>query len=374
MTNSSNQNLISTYLKKVYETFKLRSYPPGKPIYLVLGNESADMDSIASALTYSYANQNQGFHIPMINILKSELYLRPHVEDVFQELKIDSERILYKDNIPALRSLAYQQKLRLILVDHNKLAPTQEFFSPYVETVIDHHKEEEDFSYHSVYPNLKNKQIKAVGSNSSLIAESILKSDPSHMTFHMTSEIAFLLQCAILLDTKNFQKDNVQALDYAMAKKLTELSRENQEALYQRLTDLQNNINHFSASEMLKLDFKTYRANDLLYGIARVKRDFDKVADRKTWENAFKELIAERNIHLLSALVSIKVEKKDFWVVHANKASLHEAVKGHKELGKCICGSLSNECLSFFSLEDGISRKSAQPCIQKYLSEIGNSH
>ncbi|MCE2983346.1 MAG: hypothetical protein LW832_07255 [Parachlamydia sp.] len=74
------------------------------------------------------------------------------------------------------------------------------------------------------------------------------------------------------------------------------------------------------------------------------------------------------SIDLLSIL--IKAEKKDFWVVHAKKAMLHEALKKHQVLGERIYHPLSNDCLTFFTLNEGISRKIAQPFIQKQLSEI----
>ncbi|MCE2982162.1 MAG: hypothetical protein LW832_01225 [Parachlamydia sp.] len=112
---------ISEYLKKVYETFIHRSYSSNELIYLVMGNESADMDSIVSALTYSYANHKNDLWIPLINIFQSELYLRKHVMHTFKTLNIDPNRILYKEHMAALESLSLKRRLRVVMVDHNKL-------------------------------------------------------------------------------------------------------------------------------------------------------------------------------------------------------------------------------------------------------------
>ena len=152
---------ISSYLKRTYlEMIKIKEIAPKEILHIVLGNQSGDMDSIASAIAFSYANRSRGFYIPVINIPKEDLALRGDVLHVFKTLHIDPNFLFYKEDLNFLLSLAKQGYLRVTLVDHNRLSPDQESFKDYIEKIIDHHKEENNF-----YPLMKeeDKMILKIG-------------------------------------------------------------------------------------------------------------------------------------------------------------------------------------------------------------------
>ena len=135
--------------------------------HIILGNQSADLDSIASTIALSIS-LGQAF-APVINVLKKDLYLRKDVLFLFKRLAIDLKHLYFLSDLPQFLSEAKLGKLRLILVDHNNLAYDQKEWAPFVDEIIDHHHDEQVH-----YPQLKSKTLAHVGSTATLVAE-ILK-------------------------------------------------------------------------------------------------------------------------------------------------------------------------------------------------------
>lgn len=213
---TSSDATVADYLQQTHVQMSL---PITEMVHVVLGNQSADMDSIVSSIAFASANRELGLFVPLINIQHSELPLRRDVMHLFEMLQIDSSTLLYKEDLPLLQKLAEQECLRVTLVDHNQLAPNQEFLKKYVERIFDHRPDAND-----AYPLLIEKRIMPTKSNATLIAENLQQCSP---------EEALLLLSAILLDTKNL--NNVTEKDMAMAERLKELAGVNVDALYATL-------------------------------------------------------------------------------------------------------------------------------------------
>jgi len=94
-----------------------------------------------------------------------------------------------------LEKLNKSSRLKFVLVDHNRLAVSQEKYEESVIEIVDHHKDE------SRCKNAKNdkRNIEMVGSCATLVAEKLLKGAPSLVT----KIEARVLLAPILLDTVN---------------------------------------------------------------------------------------------------------------------------------------------------------------------------
>lgn len=98
-------------------------------------------------------------------------------------------------------SSAVASKVSVVLVDHNLLAPQQQFLLPYVSAVLDHHKDE------GLFLDASPRVITVVGSCASLVAVEIARSRPELFVAPDTKDpqgvLGRLLASAILLDTDN---------------------------------------------------------------------------------------------------------------------------------------------------------------------------
>eukprot|EP00271_Cylindrocystis_brebissonii_P010667 TRINITY_DN26949_c0_g1_i1.p1 TRINITY_DN26949_c0_g1~~TRINITY_DN26949_c0_g1_i1.p1 ORF type:complete len:549 (-),score=85.06 TRINITY_DN26949_c0_g1_i1:808-2454(-) len=171
------------------------------PFRIVLGNEAADLDSIASAISYAFLldqmPQDVPFcAIPVIAIPRQDLHLRTDVSWLLPDIGIDVNLLLFADEID-FPDLFKQNRLHLVLVDHNALSrPTKEQdLQNVIVEIIDHHKPE------GLYPWVTKTTIASVGSCSTLVAEKISEGHPE-----LFGNVALcrLLLGAIVTDTANF--------------------------------------------------------------------------------------------------------------------------------------------------------------------------
>ncbi|RPB26979.1 DHH phosphoesterase [Terfezia boudieri ATCC MYA-4762] len=124
-----------------------------KPLSLVTGNESADLDSFASSLLYAYLSSpgptqsQQSTILPILPIPRADLNLRPEFIYLLSELRIPKQDLIFIDDIPTPiltgAGGSASAKNEVVLVDHNTLQ--EKIFPPtktVVKGVIDHHKDE----------------------------------------------------------------------------------------------------------------------------------------------------------------------------------------------------------------------------------------
>lgn len=361
----SPQNSISNYLANIHaEIIALRKSEklPTKTLHIVLGNQSADMDSIVSAITFAYANAEKGCYIPIINIPRDELLLREDVLHVFEILKIDSHSLLYQEDLSFLQKLAKQGCVLVTLVDHNRLAPDQEIFAEYVERIIDHHKEEKIH-----YPLMKEseKLIATTGSNSTLIAEQVLLNSDS-----CSPQTACLLLSAILLDTRNLNNKGVTSeKDIAIASVLKEKAEEYySNAFYDDLIKMRNSVEHLTPDLLLKKDYKLYKEGKFHYGIASIPEGVSWIPEnRAQWKEAFVQSLERQQIHLLSALAHDRNNR--IYIVYMPSLRLQESFLVHIQQIAILSDELilklhfPEEGLFFFVLKKPLSRKQLQPLL-----------
>lgn len=114
---------------------------------VVIGNEAADLDSMASAVAYAYFLKSKGLAenpVPVINIPLNDFKLRTEAVFLFNEAGIDPENLISVDDVD-LDALFESGNLNLILTDHNKIGAHQEKYKDAVIEILDHHADDGDY-------------------------------------------------------------------------------------------------------------------------------------------------------------------------------------------------------------------------------------
>lgn len=257
-------NQLSTCRAKFDESLQqhllfLRS---AKPAHIVLGNESADFDSIASALVYSYLCGTSQPTLPVINARREDLVLRRDVCNALSFVNIPESSLHLIDD-PTTIELLSKDDVSITLVDHNSLAPHQTSLSSRVESIIDHHVDEE------LFPNANPRRIQPVGSCATLIANCFnLKK--------ITPSAAFLLLSSILLDCQNLDKNAAKAtaLDEETASQMCEIAgladTSHRGLLYNSLVQSRRDLSGFTARDLLRKDTKFIASGEISIAMSSV--------------------------------------------------------------------------------------------------------
>ena len=245
------------------------NFPNKNKIHVVLGNEAADIDSIASSIIYAYFRETinpkkEEIFIPVINIPKDDLRLRREAIYLFSLTGIKPENLIFIDQIN-LKDLAEQKKLKLILVDHNRISYKQEFLYDQIEEVIDHHTDEK------THINII-KTIDKSGSTATLVGEKIMQD----AQFVLDKESAVILSGAILIDTSNLsyksgkttEKDG-RILNYLISKYKIDSNE-----LYTNLSMEKRNLADLSSRDILRKDYKEWIMGKKKTGFSSVNIPF----------------------------------------------------------------------------------------------------
>ncbi len=234
-----------------------------KIIHVVMGNEAADLDSMVSSIVYAYLKgktdqENDKIYIPLINIPLEDFKLRTEAVYLFMEAGIDSKNLFFIDEIN-IKEIFDKGKLKITLVDHNKLSSAQEYLSPCIEEIIDHHKDE------NAYNRVK-KQIEPVGSCATLIAEKIIADNSSLID----KKIAMLLAGTIILDTVNLGKEagrttdkDINTVNYLISNFAIDRNK-----LFDKLQFEKFNTAPLSTYDILRKDYKEWIMNNKKTGFS----------------------------------------------------------------------------------------------------------
>ncbi|MCJ1250920.1 Exopolyphosphatase [Trapelia coarctata] len=114
---------------------------------LVIGNESADLDSLTSSLLYAYIRSSRPppactLYIPLLHIPSSDLPLRPEFTALCSQANISPAHLITLDDIPP-PSILPSERTRWVLVDHNRFqGGLGDVYKTRVVGVVDHHDDE----------------------------------------------------------------------------------------------------------------------------------------------------------------------------------------------------------------------------------------
>ncbi|TGJ83763.1 hypothetical protein E0Z10_g5001 [Xylaria hypoxylon] len=251
--------------------------PPSKrtrPLTFVVGNESADLDSLCSALllayfhTYAPPKKRDGslavstLHIPVCHLQRADLALRPEKDST------GTESIRPEDT-------------HWLLVDHNAMTGTlANKFASRVFGCVDHHADED------VIPrDTEVRVIDKSGSCMSLVLErcadtweALGTGDGSAGAEIIDAQLARLALAPILIDTANLGDKNKTTAHDERAVALAESKMEGQgydrDVFFNRLSELKEDIADMSLRDVFRKDYKEWRVRGLNLGTSSVPRGF----------------------------------------------------------------------------------------------------
>ncbi len=344
-------------------------------LHVVMGNEAADLDSMASAVVYAWykaerAGQGADACVPFVPIPREDFKLRTEALYLFEAVGLSPDDLLFSGDLD-LQALQSGGRLALTLVDHNKLGPAFAGLEGAVEEIVDHHQDEK------LYPGAASRTIEGVGSCATLVAEKVLKAIPELLD----AGCARLLLGTILLDTVNLDEKagRVTPKDREMADRLIVRSGAAQKELFDRLQFEKFNVAALDTRDLLRKDYKDYSAGSVRYGMSSVLLSVADWAKKDPGlTDGLAKYCAERGLSLLFAMNAYTdPDFKRELVVYAVKPELRKLVVDFlvsRDLdlaplkGKAPAAS---ENAAFFSQGNGsYSRKKLQPLLQEFLAGV----
>jgi inorganic pyrophosphatase/exopolyphosphatase len=183
---------------------------PGTKLYVVMGNEAADLDSIACAIALATSLDRDGVAaeanervIPLIAIPRDDFSLRADAAWLLRDLGVDVSSLVFLDDLDVAAPPSGVEIAGLTLVDHNALSPrlaasAAAALASKTVLVIDHHDDEKK------YPDTAFVTIEPTGSCATLVFERIAKTRScARDVLCAGGPIATMLFAAVLIDTQN---------------------------------------------------------------------------------------------------------------------------------------------------------------------------
>ncbi|KAG2375331.1 hypothetical protein C9374_009954 [Naegleria lovaniensis] len=282
-----------------------------------IGNQASDLDSIISSITYSYAlsKKNNVKTLPILNIPQDEYNLRTDATWFLEKFGVGADDLIFYHQNPTLtrilEKLTQENTLRVILTDHNKLAPEQEdFLGKFVFEIIDHHADEKHYSS-TVTP--ENRTIELIGSTCTLIAEKM-----TDEFLNKEREFCEALLGTILLDTVNLDPKfkKVTPKDETQANRLANIisfSKKDQDELFEKLFFERFNVSKLSSHDLLRSDYKEWKMGSKIVGVATAKRSLDEWFEKDPdLVQSFKEFLENRKLDILYVMCAYTDKDNQF--------------------------------------------------------------
>ena len=358
---------LNEFLKSAREGFNTDNVTT-----VVMGNEAADLDSMASALTYAYLLKEKGLAenpLPLINIPLGDFKLRTEAAFLFKEAGVDAGNLISVEDID-LDALYAKGNLKLVLTDHNKLGAHQEKFKDSLVSILDHHADDGE------YPKGIETDIRPVGSACTLVSEKYF----SQASDLLNGSIGTLLLGTILLDTVNLDPEagRVKAEDEKAALALIGKLGLNRKELFDKLQYEKFNVSSLGSYDLLRKDYKEWKLGAVMCGIGSVllpvgdwlKKDADIVG-------AFEKYRKERNLDVLLSMNAFT--QPGFTrnlVVYVPDEKLRSDLVGFLEASDLglekidVSGVKDGALLDAYNQKNlGISRKKLQPLLKDFYEK-----
>lgn len=343
----------------------------GSAVVCVVGNEAADLDSIASAVMYAYfrevteESRENAVYVPLINIPRADFKLRTEAVYLVKESGITPEELLFTEDLD-ITGLHRDGRLTLILVDHNRPTGSLVDCRNLVKGIIDHHADE------GLYTDVPVRTIEPVGSAATLVAREILRVAPESLDEGGTT----LLLGTILLDTVNLDSaaGRVTPEDQEIARTLLDRSDTDQQKLFDALQREKFNVSALDSADLLRKDYKSWTMSGLRVGISSVLLSVeDWLKKDSRLSNALDRYLRSEKLDLLLAMNAYtNPEFTRELVVYAPDSALRKRVIAfleNSDLGvQRISSKKVDEATVLYAQANvAISRKKLQPLLAAFL-------
>ena len=289
----------------------LKSTPvTASTVKIVCGNESADLDSVASAISYAYLSYihddtNPQPIIPVINIPREDLKLRRDIVHVLRDVNVSEDLLFFLEDVKQWNDA--KKSIETILVDHNEVVNEAKKYVTKVIGIIDHHKDM------GLYLDSSPRIVQVCGSCSSLVFKYFMESvfGPE---FKPSPDVVQLCLAAGLVDTTNFTH-RVEEPDLHCKELYTTLIPDVGMQTYTKtIKNAKNDISGFTARDLLRKDYKQFEflnANNvhggkLVMGISSIVKPMEWLYEEFNGLEKFKAICVkyreEKNIYILTII------------------------------------------------------------------------
>ncbi|KNG51826.1 hypothetical protein TW65_01018 [Stemphylium lycopersici] len=321
-------------------------------ITFVIGNESADLDSMSCSILYAYIrsmsppkNAFSPVYVPITNIPAADIQLRPEYLAVFRHANIESKHLITLDDLPALsdtRCKLAPENTKWILVDHNALqGQLGKIYADRVLGVIDHHDDEGKVPADT---GDEPRIIEKSGSCTSLIVNycrqswdalsgSAMSSGAAHAQGDSLSNDAAFVQrwdadvaqlglASILIDTANLNdaskttEHDREAVEYLEAKIMmcAQLAASfDRTSFYKEMDAAKKDIGSLKLQDILRKDYKQWDQGQKL-GVSSVVKPIEFLQEKAGHEastspaeaflDAMKDFAKERELDMFSLMTT----------------------------------------------------------------------
>ncbi|ODQ79411.1 hypothetical protein BABINDRAFT_171642 [Babjeviella inositovora NRRL Y-12698] len=253
---------ILSYLQAANKTLAATLASKGR-LRIVSGNQSADLDSVVSAITYAY------FHhvahptipiIPLINIPRADLNLRKDIVYALGKQAITVDLLYFVEDFHKIDPTL----IDLVLVDHCAPQGDLRHFTNVI-SIIDHHDDE------NMFLDAQPRIIEKSGSCSCLVFnywyDVLTKGSVSTAVF---ADVMDILVAPLLTDTGNMS-NKVEPADIAAFDKYSAIAPFLNFAAYaDELKQQKKDLSGLTLSEILRKDYKAYEFQTASDGIKTV--------------------------------------------------------------------------------------------------------
>lgn len=322
------------------------------PTSFIIGNESADLDSITCALVYGYIQSSKveskrtgKLYIPITNLSASDLSLRPELTALLQHADISPSELITLDDLSLGEASVEErensppflpaEKTDWTLVDHNSLqGKLGDLYRHRIHAVIDHHEDENLIPHH---PDISPRIITKSASCSSLVTNYLRETwqdlgsmvsstigsaqedgrlvDDFAYASTWDAQVAKLALGPILIDSINMQathkisEADTKAVRFLEAK--IHISYKygksySRELFFAELNDAKSNIAALSLRDILRKDYKQWQEGDLKLGISSVVQSIQYLRERK--EENLKDVVqkwaSERSLNVFAIMTA----------------------------------------------------------------------
>ncbi|KAI0888971.1 DHH phosphoesterase [Annulohypoxylon maeteangense] len=371
------QRSLQAFLTAARATLTAPPLSRSGPLHFVVGNESADLDSLCSTLLLAYFRSHTPphiLHVPLCHLPREDLALRPEFGAVLKCAGVTVDDVLTLSEMLPMKGrgraavekgVLKPEDTRWLLVDHNVLTGRLgKDFGDRVIGCIDHHDDE------GVVPkDAEPRVIKKTGSCMSLVLEQCRETWDEMASrgklipnkSEINEQLAYLALAPILIDTSNLKnKDKTTENDVravGLAERWILSSRAEQAAtrllptspiststydrdsFFAEVSALKEDISQLVVRDILRKDYKEWTEGSLKLGTSSVPQSFTflikHAGTRHALSGAVNDWIVRNKLDVLAVLTTSKDDKGVFrrelmvWVKSLPYAL--SAVKGFME-------------------------------------------
>ncbi|KAL2020457.1 hypothetical protein VTK56DRAFT_8423 [Thermocarpiscus australiensis] len=313
---------------------KALSAPPAQklnPLTFVVGNESADLDSICSALLLAYFRTHtppHTLHIPLCNLPRADLDLRPELNAVLRPAGLQPDDLITLTDLP--RDGLDPSDTRWLLVDHNVLSGTLAVAAsvPSRDLIlgcIDHH--EDEGAVPRDLPAGQPRVFARCGSCMSLVLDQCRSTwerlsagaaedcEDGTSAARCDAELARVALAPILIDTTNLTSRDkttewdVRAVELAESKLRSGMGAAggyDRTQYFDELTRLKEQLRGLSYRDILRKDYKRWREDSLALGVSTVAQGLEyllrEVGDKEHFLAALRDWAREQALDIAAVM------------------------------------------------------------------------